>query len=85
MTRFSKSVVDWIPNFEGAEKAVERLINWSEFQKARVVKVNPDSPQTNVRRGVLLKDKRLIMSSPRLRKDFMLLGSAEILRRLRKH
>lgn len=81
VTRFPKPVVGRIPNFEGAEAAAARLINQREFQRARVVKVNPDAPQGQVRRGVLLNGKRLVMPSPRLRKDFILLDPAEIPRR----
>ena len=73
VSRFSKPVVGKIPNFEGSKKAAQRLLKQNEFQSARVVKVNPDSPQVHIRRGVLSKGKLLIMPSPRLRRGFMLL------------
>jgi 5-formyltetrahydrofolate cyclo-ligase len=81
VTRFPKPVVGRIPNFEGAEKAAKQLISQSEFQKASVVKVNPDSPQTPVRKSVLLNGKMLIMPSPRLRRGFILLDPARIPRK----
>ena len=81
ISRFPKPVVGRIPNFEGSEKAAQRLISQDEFQSARVVKVNPDSPQAHVRRGALLSGKMLIMPSPRLRKGFILLDPVKIPRR----
>ncbi|KAG0503926.1 hypothetical protein HPP92_003998 [Vanilla planifolia] len=38
-----------IPNFVGAPKAAEFLARLEDFQKALCVKVNPDSPQKQVR------------------------------------
>ncbi len=61
-----------IPNFRGAEQAAARLAELPEFRAARVVKVNPDSPQRSVRRRVLEEGKRLLMPTPRLRGGFAL-------------
>lgn len=81
ISRFPKPIVGRIPNFEGSERAAQRLINQHEFQSARAVKVNPDSPQAHVRKGVLLKGKLLIMPSPRLRRGFILLDPKRIPKR----
>ncbi len=81
VSRFPKPIAGRIPNFEGSERAARKLVSQPEFQKARVVKVNPDSPQTHVRRSVLLSGKVLIMPTPRLRKGFMLLDPTKIPRR----
>ncbi len=62
-----------IPNFIGAERAAERLRDLRAFQAARVVKVNPDSPQSPVRKLVLSAGKLLIMPTPRLRRGFLLI------------
>ena len=67
VARFPRPIAGRIPNFEGSERAAQKLISQGEFQSARVVKVNPDSPQIHVRRSVLLSGKSLIMPSPRLR------------------
>lgn len=37
-----------IPNFVDAEKAAQRLADLPEFKAAKVVKVNPDTPQKMV-------------------------------------
>lgn len=66
-----------IPNFRGAEAAAERLRDLPEWQRARVVKANPDSPQLPVRRKALREAKLVYMAVPRLRDErpFVRLGS----------
>jgi 5-formyltetrahydrofolate cyclo-ligase len=73
VARFPRPVYGRIPNFEGAETAARRILKLEEFMRARVVKVNPDSPQMTVRRGALEAGKTLIVPSPRLRGMFLIL------------
>ena len=61
-----------IPNFEGAEKAAQRLAALEEFQKAQTIFVAPDSPQKFVRELVLTQGKVLVMPTPRLKSGFIL-------------
>src|SRR3954464_5737326 len=56
-----------IPNFAGAKRAAEKLGGHRLWKRAQVLKVNPDSPQTHVRRMALAEGKTLIMAVPRLR------------------
>jgi 5-formyltetrahydrofolate cyclo-ligase len=56
-----------IPNFAGAKGAAERLSAHPEWQRAKTMKVNPDSPQTHARRLALEQGKVLVMAVPRLR------------------
>jgi hypothetical protein len=49
--RFPRPVHHRIPNFVDAEAAAQRLAMLPEFKGARVVKVNPDTPQKMVRRA----------------------------------
>lgn len=56
-----------IPNFAGAKLAAEKLAAHRVWKRAQVLKVNPDSPQTQVRRIALEQGKTLIMAVPRLR------------------
>ncbi len=56
-----------IPNFVGAERAAARLAATAEWQRARVVKANPDSPQWPVRTRALEAGKVVYMAVPRLR------------------
>src|SRR6266508_4479026 len=56
-----------IPNFAGAKLAAQKLAGHQTWKRARVIKVNPDSPQTHARRIALDEGKTLIMAVPRLR------------------
>ena len=56
-----------IPNFVGAEAAAERLAATDAWQRAKVLKCNPDSPQRSVRRRALEEGKLVFMAVPRLR------------------
>lgn len=67
-----------IPNFEGAERAAANLFGISEWQRAVIVKVNPDSPQRPVRRRALEEGKLLLMPTPRLRRGFLVLDPGRI-------
>ena len=55
-----------IPNFTGAEAAAERLRATPEWQAARTLKANPDSPQRPVRQRALEDGKTVYMAVPRL-------------------
>ena len=67
-----------IPNFKGADLAAQRLFKEPEWEKALVVKSNPDSPQRWVRLGALEQGKLLLMATPRLREGFLLLDPKKI-------
>lgn len=59
-----------IPNFVGSGAAADRLGGLEAFQMAQCVKVNPDSPQKQVRFLTLTGGKRLLTPQPRLRTGF---------------
>jgi len=67
-----------IPNFVGAEAAAERLRQLKKWKKAKVIFVNPDSPQRKVRENALEDGKTLVVASPRLKKGFMLIAPAKV-------
>jgi 5-formyltetrahydrofolate cyclo-ligase len=69
-----------IPNFTGAEAAAERLAGSPEWQSARVVKSNPDSPQLPVRARALVDGKLLFTAVPKLaeRRPFILLDPSKL-------
>src|ERR1700704_2275457 len=56
-----------IPNFAWAKLAAEKLAGHRLWRRARVIKANPDSPQTHARRLALEEGKTMIMAVPRLR------------------
>jgi 5-formyltetrahydrofolate cyclo-ligase len=69
-----------IPNFAGAEAAAERLRATTEWQRARTLKANPDSPQWPVRQRALEDGKTVFMAVPRLASEqpFFLLDPARL-------
>jgi len=68
IANFPRPVYNRIPNFKGANIAGQKVIELEEFKKAKIVKVNPDKPQEEVRYQVLDHDKTLIVPTPRLAK-----------------
>jgi len=68
-----------IPNFDGAQRAADRLIELPEFKKANMVKVNPDTPQKPVRQWVLESGKTLLTPQPRLRTGFFSIVAKDML------
>jgi len=78
VARFPRPVFNRIPNFEGAEEAAGRLQELQIFQDARVLKVNPDSPQKPVRESVLSNGKILVTPAPRLKSGFLLLDPKSV-------
>jgi 5-formyltetrahydrofolate cyclo-ligase len=55
-----------IPNFTGAEAAAGLLRATPQWQRARTLKANPDSPQLPVRQRALQDGKTVYMAVPRL-------------------
>ena len=49
LVNFPRPVHNRIPNFIGASTAGQKLAEIEEFKSAKVVKVNPDKPQEEVR------------------------------------
>ncbi len=78
VARFPLPVKGRIPNFEGASEAASKLMGIEEWRRARIVKVNPDSPQKPVRLAALRQGKIVVMATPRLREGFIILDPRRI-------
>ena len=78
IARFPRPVFNRIPNFEGADEAARRIQEHQIFQDARVLKVNPDSPQKPIRESILSNGEMLITPAPRLRSGFLLLNPKSV-------
>lgn len=76
--RFPFPIRGRIPNFAGADEAAVRLLSHPAFASARCVKVNPDSPQRAVRKGLLERGIRVVVPTPRLKGGFYLLDPEAI-------
>lgn len=57
-----------IPNFVGRDEAAGKLAELNIYRTAETIKVNPDSPQTPVRKRALEDGKCLYMAVPKLKK-----------------
>lgn len=55
-----------IPNFTGAEACAKRLAETTYWKAAKVLKINPDSPQRAIRQRALAEGKTIYMAVPRL-------------------
>jgi 5-formyltetrahydrofolate cyclo-ligase len=73
-----------IPNFKGAEQCANRVADLNAWDRARVIKANPDSPQRAIRHLALKQGKTIYMAVPRLRekKCFIELDPQRIGKRL---
>jgi 5-formyltetrahydrofolate cyclo-ligase len=58
-----------IPNFIGAEACAKQLAETPYWKAARVLKINPDSPQRAIRQRALEHGKTIYMAVPRLRNE----------------
>ncbi|MDI6798927.1 MAG: 5-formyltetrahydrofolate cyclo-ligase [Candidatus Aenigmarchaeota archaeon] len=77
IARFPLPLYGRIPNFVGSEEAAERIRELEEWEKAKVIKINPDSPQRRIRELVLKENKTLIMATPRLKEGFLILKNLQ--------
>lgn len=61
-----------IPDFDGAEATAYLLRDLDMYRAARVVSVNPDSPQRSLREMVMRDGKILVMGTPGLKHGLMI-------------
>lgn len=70
IAQFPRPVHHRIPNFVGAHVAANKLSGLEVFMAADCIKVNPDTPQKQVRFLTLNGRKKLLTPQPRLRTGF---------------
>ncbi|CAH8372232.1 unnamed protein product [Eruca vesicaria subsp. sativa] len=75
-----RSVHHRIPNFVGAADAAAKLAELDAFRMADVVKVNPDSPQKQIRFLTFSGEKKLLTPQPRLRTWFFSVLESDFLK-----
>merc|ERR1719265_1197089 len=64
---FPRPVHHRIPNFKLSAMAGERIVELPEWDEVQTVKINPDTPQKQVRVEVMKAGKTLLVPQPRLR------------------
>ncbi|KAJ0580528.1 putative 5-formyltetrahydrofolate cyclo-ligase, nagB/RpiA transferase [Helianthus annuus] len=79
IAQFPRPVHHRIPNFVGAPAAADKLSRLEVFLEANCVKVNPDTPQKQVRFLTLNGGKKLLTPQPRLRTGFFSVLEADTL------
>ncbi|KAK4481353.1 hypothetical protein RD792_012240 [Penstemon davidsonii] len=79
IAQFPRPVHHRIPNFAGAHIAANKLSELEVFKEAKCVKVNPDTPQKQVRFLTLHGGKKLLTPQPRLRTGFFSVLESSVL------
>ncbi len=72
--RRAPGAVGRIPNFAGAEDAALRLAQLPEWAAARVLKMNPDTPQLALRARAIEDGKRVYVAVPKLESELPFLA-----------
>jgi len=67
-----------IPNFKGAYTAALKASKLPEWEKAKVIFANPDSPQKHLRIIALKQGKLLIMATPKLKSGFLEIDPSKV-------
>lgn len=75
---FPRPAYGRIPNFIGSQEACRLASTLPEFKVAKVIKINPDSPQRYCRELALRYGKLVIVPTPRIREGFLLLDPSRI-------
>ncbi|MGQ4833673.1 MAG: 5-formyltetrahydrofolate cyclo-ligase [Candidatus Asgardarchaeia archaeon] len=75
---FPRPVYGRIPNFKGSEIAAKKLTSLDIFKNAEAIFSNPDAPQQPVRYNALASGKYVIMATPKLKKNFLVLDPRKI-------
>jgi len=78
IARFPLPVRERIPNFEGSDKAAEKIREMEIYKKAKIVFANPDYAQKKVREFVLKDGKILVMASPGLRHGYLQINPEDV-------
>lgn len=63
-----------IPDFKGKTEASQKLRETTEYKNAKTIFVSPDSAQTPIRYNTIIDNKTLIIASPNLKKDYIILN-----------
>ena len=77
VARFPLPCSGHVPNFEGSDKAAQNVRLLTEWKEAKVLFVNPNFAQQKVREYVLLDGKFLVMASPKLQHDYIVVDPAK--------
>jgi len=78
VARFPLPCYGRIPNFDGSDKAAEKVKFLKEWRDARVIFSNPDYAQQKVRENTLLAGRILVMASPKLKHGYVIVDPKDV-------
>jgi 5-formyltetrahydrofolate cyclo-ligase len=67
-----------IPNFEGSDRAADKVRLLKEWKDSEVIFANPDYAQQKIREYALLDGKILVMASPGLKSGYILVNPKDV-------
>jgi 5-formyltetrahydrofolate cyclo-ligase len=77
-SRFHLNFAEVIPDFEGSEKAIDRLVAQPTYREGRYAFITPDNGLADLRRRMLEDGKTLVVSTYGIFRGFVLLEPAGI-------
>lgn len=77
-SRFHFNFAEFIPDFDGSEKAIDRLVAQPYYQQGKYAFVTPDNGLAELRRRMLNDGKTLVVSTYGIYRGFMLLEPSTI-------
>jgi len=78
VARFPLPCYGRVPNFDGSDRAAEKVRFLGEWKKAKVIFASPDYAQQKVREYILLDGKLLVMASPRLKQGYVVIDPKNV-------
>lgn len=77
-SRFHLDFVEYIPDFKGSEKCIEKIINLNLYKKAKTVMITPDNNLEKLRERCIFDSKIYIMPTYGIRRGFLKLSRNEV-------
>jgi len=77
-SRFHLNFAEFIPNFEGSEQALTRLLNLDLYQTSKRILITPDNCLEKLREQIIQDQKQLIVPTYGIRRGMILLERERI-------
>ena len=77
-SRFHWDFSQFIPDFEGSEKCVERIRRMDLYKRASLIMITPDNNLAKLRECALLDDKTYIMPTYSIARGFLVLSQSDV-------
>lgn len=77
-TRFHLNFNEFIPDFEGAEQATDRITELAAWKNSRLIFVTPDNSMTELRRRLIIEGKAFVMSTYNMQRGFLYMAPGAV-------